>query len=248
MLRVNWPPCGVWLRRITVNGGRVRNATLAPVDEDGNRAEDNSDSVSRVGYGWFATGSISAGTPYLVIPSSLTMGSSTSTQSRALPILLTLRRAFKGIAGPKLESIELYAFVHFEKFVEGNGSFWAPYLASIPDSFPQLPLFYSQQHKDILSSLPQGGYMFSSYFAGVEVVLGALADVLATLFPRVYGVGTKEGMEALKHQLKWAFCALHTRAVGNSHSHTPPRKLRALLPMRRRNRARPSVCQFKCAA
>lgn len=75
-----------------------------------------------------------------MIPPSLTMGRSTAPQSRCFPVIVQLRQEFSSVGSANLESIELYVMVHFERFVEGNRSFWEPYLSSVSYLESSMPM------------------------------------------------------------------------------------------------------------
>lgn len=76
----------------------------------------------------------------------------------------------------------------------------------------------------MLSSLPQGGLAFSSYFNAVEVLTEAVAGFLEARYPKLYNITTAEDSKQLREGLKWAFCLVHSRALHNQRSGVPPCK------------------------
>jgi hypothetical protein len=228
--------------RIWQNGGAVFNAKLIAVADqsmvalsdspDTGTNSSSSEARNTTGSGWFATANITAGSRYLVIPSSLTMGRSAASLSMCALVITTLRlRLGRGKADTEL--FELYVLVHCERYLAGNTSYWYPYLNSIPRSFPELPLYFPESDQALLRTLPQGGFAFTTYFNAVDMVVNTLAKFLAGSFSQKYNL-TKPGpglqdadddsMKILKQQLRWSFAAVQSRATGAKDRTKPPCK------------------------
>lgn len=159
--------------------------------------------------GWTLREDVPLGVPYLTIPTFLTLGKSTAPKSRCHAILKLLRTLFEGHVGSRMETIELYVLVHFERFLEGSLSFWWPFLSSLPDAFPELPAFLPEADRALLSSMPQGGHAMAAYFNATDLIVHVVADTLITRFPKAYRLSLAE----LEHQLRWAFAVVHNFAV-----------------------------------
>ena len=112
-----------------------------------------------------------------------------------------------------METVLLYVFLHFERFVEGPNSFWWPYLSSLPSSFPELPVFLPASDQRLLSSMPQGGFVMAAYFDSVNLVGHVVASVLAAQYPRLYRVETPLDVTRVEQELLWAISAVHVYAL-----------------------------------
>jgi hypothetical protein len=220
------------------NGGSVKSVRLTTISE----SDPSNLAIPLSSVEWVATEDILNGSSYLAIPGKLVLSPSVGNRSRCLSVMKMIRMQYHRMVPPYyLRAMEMYVLVQFERFVEGARSFWAPYLSSFPTTLTDLPIFFGENDKAVLRTLPQGGPVFAAYFDGMNSVAEQLAQEIVSRpalleYYRTGGVkergkkadaverDPKEELARLHQQFLWAIGVVHKFALDNRISPNPPRK------------------------
>ncbi|KAG9397993.1 hypothetical protein AC1031_016409 [Aphanomyces cochlioides] len=159
------------------------------------------------GFGAFATDTIAPDEVYLGVPTSIVMDSASA---RRCPILGPLYVSLQASTGNRDAFHELLLHLMYEKFVRGETSFWAPYLALLPQPEAEIdvPLFFSPNQVDALAPALDFHDAVLTYRDNVAKSFAAIDRIVfskqSSIFPR--DIFTRANY-------RWARYILDTRSI-----------------------------------